>query len=337
MERKRELTTIEKDQIVKLLSNQKTTIELARTLSRDRRTIKNFVQKASKVRSRSDKGHFRIIKKNEMTVLKMAIVRNPLTMPRKCFNESNIQVESRTSRCRTIQVLAEMKSAIKKPPLTMNYKERGVEFAVKYMKQDFNKVRFSDECRATLDGPDGFSRGWVLNKLNIPVRLRRQEGREGVMFWAAILGSKLIGPFKLPDSKKMAAFTYTEFLEQNLIPEIHLLEPGLQNKFVFMHDNAPSHASLMARIFLRIHNFTGKRLMNWPANSPDLNPIETLWAIVKANLYEGGKQYNNENDLWDSIKTICFKIEPHTVQNLTKSMDERMVTILKDKGSYVYH
>ena len=66
------------------------------------------------------------------------------------------------------------------------------------MKQDFDKVMFTDECRATLDGPDGFSRDWVLNKLDIPVRLRRQQG-EGVMFWAAILGSNLIGPFKVPD------------------------------------------------------------------------------------------------------------------------------------------
>ena len=41
MRRKRDLTTIEKDQIVKLLSNQKTTIEIARMLSRDHRTIKN--------------------------------------------------------------------------------------------------------------------------------------------------------------------------------------------------------------------------------------------------------------------------------------------------------
>ena len=63
MGRKRDLTTIEKDQIVKLLSNQKTTIEIARMLSRDHRAIKNFVQRASKVRSRSDKGHFRIINK----------------------------------------------------------------------------------------------------------------------------------------------------------------------------------------------------------------------------------------------------------------------------------
>ena len=272
-----------------------------------------------------------------MTVLKMAIARNPLTTCRNCFNESNVQVESRFSRWRIFQVLAGMKSASKKPPLTMNHKERRVEFAVKYMKQDFDKVMFTDECRATLDGPDGFSRGWVLNKLDIPVRLRRQQGGGRIMFWAAILGSKFIGAFKVSDGVKKTVFTYTGFLEQNLIPKLHHLEPGLQDSFVFMHDNAPSHASLIAKVFLRIHNLAGKHLMNWPANSPDLNPIENLWAIVKAQLYNGGKQYNNKNDLWDSIKTIYSNIEPHTIQNLTNSIDKRIVTILKNKGSYVYH
>ena len=75
-----------------------------------------------------------------MTVLKMAIARNSLTTSRKCFNESNIQVESRTSRWMIIQVLAEMKSVIKKPPLTMKHKERRVEFAVKYMKKILIKL-----------------------------------------------------------------------------------------------------------------------------------------------------------------------------------------------------
>ena len=89
----------------------------------------------------------------------------------------------------------------------MNNKERRVEFAVKNMKQNFDKVMFTEECRATLDGPDGFSRGWVLNKLDIPDRLRRQQGRGGVMFWAAILGSKLLGPFNVRDSVKMITFT----------------------------------------------------------------------------------------------------------------------------------
>ena len=58
-----------------------------------------------------------------MTVSNMAFARNPLTTSRKCFKENNIQVESRTNRWIIIQVVAEMKSAIKMPPLTMNHKE----------------------------------------------------------------------------------------------------------------------------------------------------------------------------------------------------------------------
>ena len=48
MRRKHDLTTIEKDQIVKLLSNLEVTIELARMLSRDHRTIKHFVKRHPK-------------------------------------------------------------------------------------------------------------------------------------------------------------------------------------------------------------------------------------------------------------------------------------------------
>ena len=108
---------------------------------------------------------------------------------------------------------------------------------------------------------------WVLKRLDIeqaghPSKATTTVRRREVMFWAAILGSKLIGPFKVPDGVKMTAFTYTERLEQNLIPEIHLLEPGLRDNFVFMHDNAPSHASFIARVFLRIHKLAEKRLMN---------------------------------------------------------------------------
>ena len=139
----------------------------------------------------------------------------------------------------------------------MNHKESSVEFAVNYMKQGFDKIMFTDEYRATLDGPDGFLRGLVLNKLDIPVRLRQQQGGGGVMFLAASLGSKLIGPFKVPDGVKMIAFTYTEFLKQNLVPEIHLLEHGFQDNCVCMHGIAPPHASLMARVFLCIHNLAG--------------------------------------------------------------------------------
>lgn len=53
--------------------------------------------------------------------------------------------------------------------------------------------------RITLDGPDGWVRGWLVHGSDPPVRLRRQQGGGGVMVWAAITDDTLTGPFRVPD------------------------------------------------------------------------------------------------------------------------------------------
>lgn len=61
-------------------------------------------------------------------------------------------------------------------------------------------------------------------------------------------------------------------------------------KRVFMHDNAPSHAPKVTHKFFKRKSFTRKKIMEWLSLSPDLNPIENLWSIVKMKLYKGGKR-----------------------------------------------
>ena len=48
--------------------------------------------------------------------------------------------------------------------------------------------------------------------------------------------------------------------------------------------------------------------MEWPAFSPDLNPVENIWAILSHSVYANGKQYDNVADLktaifqaWDNV------------------------------------
>ena len=76
-------------------------------------------------------------------------------------------------------------------------------------KLDFSKVLFTDECRATLDGPDGWSRGWLAKGQTAPLRYRRQQGCGGVMFWAAIVGDTLVGPFRVLEGVKLTTQAYT--------------------------------------------------------------------------------------------------------------------------------
>lgn len=79
----------------------------------------------------------------------------------------------------------------------------------------------------------------------------------------------------------------------------------------------------------------GEKLMEWPLSSPDLNPIENLWGILKQKIYEGGRQFDSKQQLWEAILTSCKEIQAETLHKLTSSMDARIVKVISKKGSYV--
>jgi len=96
---------------------------------------------------------------------------------------------------------------------------------------------------------------------------------------------------------------------------------------VFQQDNDPKHISKLARKFFQNNNI---RLMEWPAQSPDLNPIENLWADVKSAVSKA--KCSNNNQLWDVVQHTWKAIPLKRCQDLVDSMKRRCKAVIQNKG-----
>ena len=76
------------------------------------------------------------------------------------------------------------------------------------------------------------------------------------------------------------------------------VQPFVRDDIIFMHDNALADCSRVARDFL---DEAGIFVMSWPSVSPDLNPIENVWALLKSGLRE--KTVTCGND--ELFKAMC--------------------------------
>ena len=70
--------------------------------------------------------------------------------------------------------------------------------------------------------------------------------------------------------------------------------------------------------------------MKWPAQSPDLNPIEMLWINVEKEVKE--KKAKNLNNLYRFIKEIWDIIPIDRFIGLIESMHCRCAEVIKQKG-----
>ena len=96
-----------------------------------------------------------------------------------------------------------------------------------------------------------------------------------------------------------------------------------------MHDGASIHRSKVTKNWLEEK---GIRVIDWPAHSPDLNPIENLWGILTRAVFANGRQFKNKKDLKEEIVKQWQEIKSKTLDNLLKSMSNRMIEVVKQKG-----
>ncbi len=116
---------------------------------------------------------------------------------------------------------------------------------------------------------------------------------QSVMIWAA-MSSAGVGPLCFLKSTVNASI-YQEILKHFMLPSADKLYGDAD--FIFQQDLAPAHTAKGTKSWF---NDRGVTVLDWPANSPDLNPIENIWGFVKRKKRD--TRPNNADDLKAAIK-----------------------------------
>lgn len=156
------------------------------------------------------------------------------------------------------------------------------------------------------------------------------------MFWAAFgfgVRTALVPMEGDPESAKggVTARVYKEVLDEHLLP---ILQYGA----IFMHDNAPIHTAHTIRDWLQENKIN---VMDWPPYSPDLNPIENLWALLKAEIYRSYPELIGISNTKDSLDLLirCAiatwdVLSDQILARLLETMVHRVNAVIKADGWY---
>ncbi len=143
----------------------------------------------------------------------------------------------------------------------------------------WSKALFSDESKFCISFGNQCPRVWrKVGEAHRPSCLKSSvKFPQSVMIWVQCHLLVLVNCVFLKTN--ITAPVYQEILEHFMLPSAEQLFKDAD--FIFQQHLAPVHTAKSTKSWLNDH---GVGVLDWPANSPDLNPIENLWGIVKRKM-----------------------------------------------------
>ncbi len=222
------------------------------------------------------------------------------------------------------------RAPLKKPALTNKHIKARYAFGLKHQSwtvDDWKRVLFTDETKINKMGSDG--RRWTWKRkgeLLKPKHVKKTvKHDDSIMAWGCFNSTGVGDIYVLKDY--MNAQMYIRILSGHMIPSAKRLFNG---DFILQQDNDSKHTAIIVKEYLKRKNI---EVLDWPSQSPDINPLENLWFTLKKLLKEEGIKKKSEID--EGLKKCWQMITPEYCNSLVESMPARMDELVKNKGLWI--
>uniref|UniRef100_A0A8R1E3I0 DDE_3 domain-containing protein n=1 Tax=Caenorhabditis japonica TaxID=281687 RepID=A0A8R1E3I0_CAEJA len=215
-----------------------------------------------------------------------------------------------------------------KPLVSLKNRKARVEWAKQHLSwgpREWANHIWSDESKFNLFGTDGIQ--WIRRPIGSRYAPQYQcptvkHGVGSVMVWGCFSVTS-IGPLKRIVGT-MDRYVYEDILENTMRP---LARANLGRSWVFQQDNDPKHTSGHVANWFRSRRVD---LLEWPSQSPDLNPNEHMWEKLERRLK--GVRASNANQKFAQLEAAWKSIPMTVVQTLLDSMPRRCQAVIDAKG-----
>ena len=268
----------------------------------------------------------------EVTALRQRITTAP-KLALQLRNASGVSISSRTVIRRLREVGIRPRHPAVRIILKPRHKQARLQFArnhIHWTQQQWTNVLFSDESRFSLQFNDG--RLQVYRRKNerlLPQNIieRDRYGGGSVMVWGAISD---VDRTELKIMRN-GTITATRYKDEILNPIVRPYAVARGNNFIFQQDNARPHTANVVTQFLRDEHII---TMNWPACSPDLNPIEHVWDRLQMAISNRPVIPETIGALETALLQEWQQLPQSLLQSIIRSMQRRCQCVIDSRGGH---
>lgn len=332
MPRAKPLSHFERGQVTELSDLGYSSRAIAERLGRSKTVVNNFLKDPGQYGTKKSAGRPKKITPRDARAIRRTIRDDSGASIPQIIGATGVQVSRWTLGRHLKAIGVKKRKRLPRPRLLQRHKTSRLAFAQENQTRNasWGEIVFSDEKKINLDGPDGYQYYWADPNFPKETFSKRASGGGSVMVWGAISSNGKMD-LQFIDGR-LNANGY-----QQMLQEASLEEEGRRlggENWIFMQDNAPIHKARSTMAFFNARNIA---LLEWPACSPDLNPIENCWGWLSRKVYGGGQQFSSLQELKDAILQSWAQMSDSYLQGLINSMPQRMFEVIHAHGGHTHY